>query len=305
MGKKVNLAELANDDYYEPSPAPAVSSVPKLEPVPDGPSAPDKSATGAQAKDGAPAATLVPIDTVALNPLNKRPPGEDDEIADLAATIQERGVIQPLVVCSREAYVAEFPDQAGAVNGKRWIVLIGNRRLQAARAAGSVEVPILVNDESAASMYEVMLVENGQRRDLPPLLEAEAMSAVLSKEGISRRELARRIGKSHVYVAQRLALLGLIPELRRALQAGELKIELAREFGDLPPEQQEQIVEAGKPYRRLRGNGVTASRGSSGRRIRAATPAIAAESIRQSFSRDELAELIRLLTEAMNEHGER
>lgn len=294
MGRKVNLADLANDDYYEPTPAaPAAPPVAELKPVPDAEPAPEP--TGPQA------ATLVPIGTVGLNPLNKRPPGEDDEIADLAATIRERGVIQPLVVCSRDAYLAEFPDQVAAVGDVAWVVLIGNRRLQAARVAESVEVPIIVNDEQAASMYEVMLVENGQRRDLPPLLEAEAMSAVLAKEGISQRELARRIGKSHVYVAQRLALLNLIPDLRRALQAGELKIELAREFGDLSEAQQEEIAAAGKPYRRPSGNAVTTPRASSsGRRIRATTPAVAAESIRQTFNRDELVELIRLLTEATN-----
>lgn len=146
-------------------------------------------------------------------------------------------------------------------------------------------------------MYEVMLIENGQRRDLPPLYEAEAMEAVLARTGISQRELGRRIGKSHVYVAQRLALRKLIPELRAALERGELKIELARQFGELSESEQQEIVAAGRPYRAVaRGNAVTTH--ARRRNIRASTPAIAAQSIRERFTAEELAELIRLLTEA-------
>jgi len=120
------------------------------------------------------------------------------------------------------------------------------------------------------------------------------MAEVLKTASISQRELARRIGKSHPYVAQRLALLKLIPELRSAFERGELTIERAREFGELPVAEQRAIVAAGKPYRRVSGNGVTTR--AAVRSIRVSTPAAAADSIRKAFSADELAELIRLLS---------
>ncbi len=228
----------------------------------------------------------VPIGTVALNPLNKRPPGEDAELGEMADTIRAQGLIQPLVVCSRSAYLAEFPDQAVA---GEWVALIGNRRLQAANLAGLTEVPIVVNNERVTSMYEVMLVENGQRRDLPATLEAEAMEQVLRRERIPQAELARRIGKSGAYVTQRLDLLGLIPALRVAFDAGELTVRLAREVGKLPEVRQQEIVAGGKPYR-------ITTPPPSPRRINAASPEAAAESIRKAFTPEELAELIRLLS---------
>lgn len=275
MGRRVNLADLASDDLDVAAPA---ASRQLLD----------------QAGSVGAAGLVVPISSVTFNPLNKRPGGDDDELAELAETIREHGVIQPLVVCSTTAYLAEFPEQRGPVDGADWVVLIGNRRLRAARVAELERVTILVNDEKITSMYEVMLVENGQRRELPPLSEAEAMMEALRATSISQRELARRVGKSHMYIRQRLALLKLIPPLRSALELGELTIERAREFGELPEPEQETIVAAGKPYRGLPANGKRA--GTRGRSIRISTPAAAAASIRKAFDDEELLELVRLLS---------
>jgi ParB family chromosome partitioning protein len=291
MGKRFNLAALADEDLIDEDDSPALAPAVAV-------SVPAPAETQALPGDASPGRLTVAAELVTVNPLNKRPSGEDDEIASLAETMLGHGVIQPLVVCSVEAFLAEYPDQAGALErGSEWVALIGNRRLLAVRRAGLGEVDIIVNDDQAASMYEVMLIENGQRRDLPPLYEAEAMEATLRKSGISQRELSRRIGKSHVYISQRLALLKLIPELRAALNQGELKIELARQFGDLPEARQREIVAAGRPYRLVTG-GNAVSTHVRRRNIRASTPAVAAESIRERFTPEELAELIRLLTSA-------
>jgi ParB family chromosome partitioning protein len=141
-----------------------------------------------------------------------------------------------------------------------------------------------------------MLVENGQRRDLPAWLEAEAMAEVLGAAGISQRALARRIGKSAMYITHRLALLKLVRPLRVALEAGELSLESAREFGELPEAEQEDIATGGLPYRRRRPGGEVTTRAAV-RSIRVSSPAVAAASIRKAFSAAELAEFIRLLTE--------
>lgn len=292
MGKRINLAALAEEDLVEETDTitpevipPRAAAAAAAEPVAATVVEPGRSRT-------------VATSSVAVNPLNKRPKGEDDEIAALADTVIGQGVIQPLVVCSVDAFLAEFPDQADTFGPEiEWVALIGNRRLLAVRRAGLDEIDIIVTNDQVASMYEVMLIENGQRRALPPLHEAEAMDEVLKKENISRRELGRRIGKTHTYINQRLALLNLIPPLRAALEHGELKIELARQFGDLEHARQHEIVAAGRPYRvPTPGNAV--SNHARRRNIRAATPAIAAQSIRERFTPDELAELIRLLTEA-------
>lgn len=288
MGKQINLADLAEEDFFDPVATTAATAAPTAQP--------DRDAVSAE--------QTVPIHTVILNPFNKRPPGEDDEIQGMADTIRQHGrVIQPLVVCSAQAFLAEFPAQGSTIDGAAWVVLIGNRRLMACRQAAVDEVPVIVNDVLVSSMYEAMLIENGHHRSLPPMLEAEAMAEVIKKESISNRELARRIGKSHVYVAQRLALLKLVPELRVAFERGELTIELAREFGELSKAEQKRIVAAGKPYRRPGGNAVT-TRTTRSRTIRASTPAVAAASIRERFTADELVELIRLLTEAARVAGQ-
>lgn len=294
MGKEINLADLADEDFYTadatPSSTTATATAAELPGVP-----------ATAVPDGAGDWMLVPEGSLALNPLNKRYPGEDDEIEGLAETIKGRTkVIQPLVVCTADAFLAEFPDQADAIGTASWVVLIGNRRLMGIRRAGLDDlVRVIVNDDLAEDMYLAMLIENGHHRGLPPLLEAEAMSETMAKRGYGHRELARKIGKSHPYVIQRLALLKLIPALKGAFQRGELKIELARQIGELKPSEQEQIVAAGKPYRLLGGNAVTTRPGRQ-RTIRASTPAIAAASIRQRFSPDELTELIRLLTEELD-----
>ncbi|MDN5913849.1 MAG: ParB/RepB/Spo0J family partition protein [Pseudonocardia sp.] len=234
-----------------------------------------------------------------MNPLNRRSDTDSsgEEFEQLVTTIRTHGVLQPIIVCSTDAFLNRYPDHKPALDGSRWVALIGNRRLQAAAEAGLKRVPALINDDRVSSMYEVMLVENSHRRDLGPLHEAEAMQQVLDDDGCSRRELAGRIGRTHTYVNQRLSLLGLIPPLREAFEAGLLKLESAREFGALPEAEQAQIVDAGLPYRRTPRSTGNAVSTPSRRTITASSPAKTAESIRRLFSVEERIELVRLLSE--------
>jgi ParB family transcriptional regulator, chromosome partitioning protein len=286
VGKRVNLAELAREEVSDSySPAPPSPRV-------QGSAPPDRLDRTVELD-----VSTLPVAEIAANPLNRRDAADetDEEFQQLVSTIQGHGVLQPIVVCSSAAFCDRYPDERVAVGAARWVALIGNRRLMAAAAAGQERVPAVVNDDRLASMYEVMLVENSHRKDLSPLHEAEAMSRVLAAEGISQRELAGRIGRTNVYVSQRIALLGLIAPLRAALNAGTLKVEQARQIGTLPPDEQQAIAEAGPPYRRRPVNGVNTSVPKAARRIAAGTPAQAAESIRRVFSPEELSELIRLL----------
>lgn len=276
MARKVNLAALAANDVV------------------------DRQKDDEAAKPTSGSIDL-PIDKVALNPLNQRLEGDEDtdELEQLTDTVREHGVLQPLVVCTVAVFLERYPQQSTTLNGARWVTLIGNRRLVAARGAGLQHVPALVNDERADSMFEVMLVENSHRRDLAPLREAEAMRQLLDREQVSQAGLARRIGRTPAYVTQRLALLSLIPALKAALDDGSLSVKLAREFGTLAVEEQEAVAAAGPPDWSPRVNPVNASRRRAASRrtnLPAGDPAAAAQSIRELYSGDELAELIRLLT---------
>ena len=252
--------------------------------------------TDIASRAGRPAgATELPVDRVAPNPLNQRTTCDEDdaELQALADTVDAHGVLQPLIVVTVSAFLASYPDQAAALDGARWVTLIGNRRLQAALRAGRRTVPALVNDEQLGSMFEVMLVENGHRRDLAPLREAEAMRMVLDQDNVTRDQLAKRIGRTGAYVTQRLHLLGLITELREALDAGELTVERARELGRLPRADQEAVAAGGQPYRDARPVNAVKTRA---RPLPPDDPAAAAARIRELYTGDKLDELIRLLS---------
>lgn len=236
---------------------------------------------------------LLPVDEIATNPLNARTEADEDpdELAQLAATIAQRGVLQPIVVCATDGFLKQYPDQQSRLSGMSWVTLIGNRRLTATRLAGSETVRAIVDLSALASIDEVMLIENGQRRDLHPLREATAMARVLDGEDISVRQLAERIGFTHGYVSQRLTLLKLIPPLREALEAGTITVERARKLGAMSEEHQQAIADAGPPWKG-RGYAVTTRR-----TVRSGDPVSAARSIRQLYDGEELAELIRLLAD--------
>ena len=240
-------------------------------------------------------ATELPVDRLAVNPLNQRADSDEDadELEAMAETIRAHGVLQPLIVVTTSAFVASYPDQASALDDARWVTLIGNRRLVAARRAQLRQVPAIVNDGQLGSMYEVMLVENGNRRELSPLREAEAIARALEHEGVTKDALAKRIGRTGAHVTYRLQLLGLIPALRAALDAKTLTVEQGREIGRLTDEEQEQIAATGPPYRTAPRSLNAVKRRSRG--LPKGDPAAAAASIRELYSGDDLAELIRLL----------
>lgn len=244
----------------------------------------------------------LPLEQIATNPLNARTEADEDraELQHLADTIAARGVLQPIVVCSVDAFLAQYPDQRAGVAGAAWVALIGNRRVAGSRLAGATSIRAVVDVDTLGSIDEVMLVENGARRDLHPLREAEALGRLRhqlkEREGSindgSLTDLARRIGMTRAYVQQRLNLLGLIPELRAALEAGTLLIARARELGTLDEEEQRRIAMAGPPWRG--GNRVTTA--PRARALPRGDPEAAARSIREVYSGDDLVRLVALLS---------
>jgi ParB family chromosome partitioning protein len=141
-------------------------------------------------------------------------------LRELGDSIREHGIIQPLIV-SRQ-------DDGG------YVLIAGERRLQAARLAGLETVPVVIREATTAQMLELALVENIQRADLNPVEEAVAYRRLIEEYGLTQEEAAQKVGKSRVTVANALRLLQLETEIRRSLVSGEITEGHARALLGLP-----------------------------------------------------------------------
>jgi ParB family chromosome partitioning protein len=150
----------------------------------------------------------IDIDLIAPNPEQPRTHFEPEKLRELADSIRQHGIIQPLIVTR---------DKEG--NHR---LVAGERRLQAARLAELEVVPVVVREAADEEMLELALVENIQRADLNAIEEAQAYRRLIDDHGMTQEEAASRVGKSRVTVANALRLLQLDPEIRRSLVAGEI-----------------------------------------------------------------------------------
>jgi len=148
-------------------------------------------------------ATQVDIDSIQRNPRQPRQTFKESELDELAMSIREHGVIQPLIV-------------APAVNGK-FTLIAGERRWQAARRAGLQNVPIVIRHVTDQQYLELALIENVQRSDLNPLEEAEAFHHLIKEFGLSQENVASRVGKSRVAITNTLRLLDAPSAVKQAL----------------------------------------------------------------------------------------
>jgi ParB family chromosome partitioning protein len=144
-----------------------------------------------------------PVESIARNPRQPRVRFDAGELDELAASIREHGIIQPLVVS---------PGKNGT-----YILIAGERRLQAAKKAGLQTVPVIMRQASDRQLLELALIENIQRADLGPLEEADAYLHLVQDFGLSQEQVAERVGKSRVAVTNTLRLLGLSARVKQAL----------------------------------------------------------------------------------------
>lgn len=163
---------------------------------------------------------MLDIDLIAPNPEQPRTHFEPERLRELAESIREHGIIQPLVV-SR--------DDAGGYR-----LIAGERRLQAARLAGLQNVPVVVREATDSELLELALIENIQRDDLNPIEEAHAYRRLIDEYGLTQEDAARRVGKNRATVANALRLLALEHEIRRSLIEGEISEGHARALLGLP-----------------------------------------------------------------------
>jgi len=145
----------------------------------------------------------IPIDRIGRNPSQPRASFDDDQLAELAASIRTHGILQPIVV-------------RASLDG-RYELIAGERRLRAARLAGLTEIPAVVRDSADGEQLELALVENLQRADLNPMEAANAYRALVDRFGLTHADVADQVGKSRVAVSNSLRLLDLAPETRQAI----------------------------------------------------------------------------------------
>ncbi len=170
--------------------------------------------------------TYVPVNYISPNPRQPRSNMDSDELGELTASIREHGVLQPLIVTPVET-------------GGQYILIVGERRLEAAKLAGLSSVPVIVRQATDQQRLELALIENVQREDLSPLEEAEAYRQLSEDFSLAHEDIAQRVGMSRVAVTNTLRLLKLPDAVKNALIEQRISEGHARALLALPtPEAQ-------------------------------------------------------------------
>lgn len=155
----------------------------------------------------------IPIDEIRSNPFQPRRVFEPEKLGELAESIKEHGLFQPIIVKK---------------SIKGYELVAGERRTKAARLAGFTEIPAIVRDFTDEEMMEVALLENIQREDLNPIEEAEAYDNIIKKMNITQEQLARKVSKSRSYITNVLGLVNLPNEVKDLVSEKKLSMAHAR-----------------------------------------------------------------------------
>lgn len=183
-----------------------------------------------------PGLALIEVNDIEPNPRQPRSRIEPDTLHDLADSIREHGLIQPLVVTRKPG--------AGRPGTASYQLIAGERRWQAARMAGLERVPAMIKEATQQEMLELALVENIQRADLNPLEEALAYQHLVDEFGLTQEQVAARVGKHRVSVTNALRLLRLLEPVQRLLAEGSISEGHARALLALDsPEAQLKLAE--------------------------------------------------------------
>lgn len=166
----------------------------------------------------------VSVTSITPNPRQPRLRFDTEELSELAASIREHGIIQPLIV-------------SGGPRAGEYTLIAGERRLLAAKEAGLETVPVIMRETSEQERLELALIENVQRADLSPLEMADAYRQLTEDFSLSHGAIAKRVGKSRVAVTNTLRLLNLPPSVQQALTDGEISAGHARALLALPTHQ--------------------------------------------------------------------
>jgi len=155
----------------------------------------------------------IPLSEIRSNPFQPRRVFDQEKLEELAESIKEHGLFQPIIVKK---------------SIKGYELVAGERRTKAARLAGYTEIPAIVRDFTDQEMMEVALLENIQREDLNPIEEAEAYDNIIKKTSITQEELAKKVSKSRSYITNVIGLVSLPEEVKRLVADKELSMAHAR-----------------------------------------------------------------------------
>lgn len=179
-----------------------------------------------KAQEPASAAQELLIKNIAANPYQPRCNFDEEKLQELAASIKEFGVVQPVVVRKK---------------GRSYELVAGERRLRAATLAGLTKVPAIVKDYDDAKMMEIALIENIQRHDLNPIEEAQGLRRLMQEFKLTQEQTAEKVGRSRSAVTNILRLLNLPEQVQKQIINGVLTMGQAKQLLGLP--KQEQMCE--------------------------------------------------------------
>lgn len=180
----------------------------------------------------------VSIELIKPNPRQPREHFAHAALEDLISSIQEHGIIQPLVVTK----------SAGGYE-----LIAGERRLRAAKLAGLLTVPVIIRTASEQEKLELALIENLQRQDLTPIEEAKSYQKLVDEYSLTQEEVAKRVGKSRAVVANSMRLLSLPEEVQAAVADGRITTSNARTLAGLSSTEEQK-----KWFAKMMKNGMTA-----------------------------------------------
>ena len=183
----------------------------------------------------------LPLAEVRPNPYQPRKNFDEKKLAELAESIKENGVLQPIIV-------------RRSVGG--YEIIAGERRWRASELAGQATIPAIIRQFDESQMMEVAILENLQREDLTPLEEAQAYEMLQKNLGLTQEEVSKKMGKSRPYITNYLRLLTLPQKTKGLLQRGELSMGQARTLlglkdKDRIDELAKRVVKEGMPVRKV------------------------------------------------------
>lgn len=195
----------------------------------------------ADIKESVSSSTLIPLNKIINNSDQPRKFFDSDNIAELAESIKNHGIIQPLILKKHE---------------KKYIIIAGERRWRAAKMLSLKEVPAIVMDLSDKEVLEISLIENIQRQDLNPIEEALAYRKLIDEFNLTQKELSKRIGKSRVAITNTMRLINLDERVQQYLiesviSEGHGRALLAIEDKDLQYKLAQKIIDEKLSVREL------------------------------------------------------
>lgn len=171
--------------------------------------------------------TQIAIKDIRANPFQPRKIFDQSALEELAQSIKEHGILQPIIVRKKRV---------------KYEIVVGERRFRAAQLAGLVEVPAVIRELDDAQMMELAILENLQREDLSPIEEAEAYQSLLEALKLTQDQLSQRLGKSRPHIANHIRLLSLPKDIQQYINDGALTMGHGRTLLGLKNKKQIPLV---------------------------------------------------------------